>query len=63
MHNPLEPVVNFLITELREARARAISPSDEFRFQVLLWRAERRTRRIERLADALAKLDAETKPE
>lgn len=61
MHeNPLAPVVSYLIEELRDARGRMIKPADEFRLQFLLWRAGRHTRRLERLAAAVAKLDAET---
>ncbi len=65
MHqHPTDPaltgVLIYLVDEIKAARALAITPRDEYEMNQALKRSERRTHRLERLADALTKLDAQT---
>lgn len=63
MHDSaLHGVIAFLVEELREARLRAMPPASEVQFYILLAHSARRTRRLERLADAFGQLDAQTNP-
>ena len=63
MNDVISGLIAYLFEELKYARDRAVTPADEFQLQVLIWRAGRHTRRLERMADALVKLDAETVPQ
>jgi len=58
---PIDPaltgVMLFLVNEIVEARARGVSPADMHLLEYLLRRAERNSRRLKRVADALTRLD------
>ncbi len=55
-------VMTFLIDEVKEARGRAMSATVEVQLHALLSHSSRRTRKLERVANAFSQLDAETKP-
>lgn len=56
----MSSIVAFLIEELRATRARALTPFDEFQLELVLRRSARHTRRLERMANTLSKLDEAT---